>query len=186
MKSGISPRSLGPRARSGAHKGLDYARSDAHKGLDYVARAVAIVLLAASCGCCADLAPGKAVNITAQSGEWDSGDRFCPSVMRDESGYMMFYSGGARAEMSEISTWAPCNIGLAKSKDGVSWTYRNETREPVLYSTPFREGDVLDPDTLAKRFDSVFAVGACAIRDGALYKMWYTGWAGEQEHLGRG
>ena len=141
---------------------------------------VAIGILTANIAISADLAPGKAVSIDAQSGEWDSGSRFFPFVMRDESGYRMYYSAGPRAEMGE-SAWYPWNIGLATSKDGVGWSYRSDVREPVLYSTPFREGDILNPDDMAKRFDSVYAIGPCVIKDGGVFKMWYTGWAGEQE-----
>ena len=144
-------------------------------------RAFAIVSLLAGVAQCAELAPGNAVSIDGQSGEWDSGNRLSPFVMRDGEGCRMYYSAGARAEMGE-SAWYPWNIGLATSKDGVGWSYRGDVREPVLYSTPFREGDILSPDDIAKRFDSVYAIGACVIRDGGQYRMWYTGWAGEQEH----
>lgn len=130
---------------------------------------------------CAELLPGNAVSIDGQSGEWDSGSRSLPFVMRDADGtYRMYYSAGPRAEMGE-SAWYPWNIGLATSKDGVAWSYRTDAREPVLYSTPFREGDILNPDEIAARFDSVSATAACVIKDGSVYKMWYTGWAGEQE-----
>jgi hypothetical protein len=48
------------------------------------------------------------------------------------------------------------------------------------------EGDLLDPVDTAAVFDSAWACGACVIKEGGLYKVWYTGWNGEFVHVGSG
>ena len=144
---------------------------------------VALALVAA-CRLAAAPSPGQAVDITGQSGEWDGGHRMFPFALQDTSidGYKLYYSAGSRYEISD-SAWGQWMIGLATSKDGVSWGYDQSTHLPVVPAMRWLQGDVLNPDDLAKVFDSVYAIGACAIRDGPVYKMWYTGWAGEVDHV---
>jgi predicted GH43/DUF377 family glycosyl hydrolase len=62
-------------------------------------------------------------------GEWDAGQITTPSVVKTDSGYMMYYSainGGA---------WA---IGAAMSEDGVVWTKYDD---PETTDAPFAESD---------------------------------------------
>lgn len=131
-------------------------------------------------------APPAARDVTPVSGEWDSGNRAYPFVMREgaDGPYALYYSGAARAYMND-STWSPWETGRATSSDGVSWS-PGDTRKPVLPARRFLEGDVLNPEDLSGVFDSVYAVGACVLKDDAVYKMWYTGWNGDGEHVGGG
>lgn len=131
-------------------------------------------------------APGAAVDITVQSGEWDSGDRGDPFVIRDgETGpYLLTYSACNRAIVTE-STWGQWMTGRATSPDGASWTPA-ENRQPVLPARKLLEGDVLNPDEMSGVFDSLWAFGACVRKDADMYKMWYTGWNGDTEHAGEG
>ncbi|MDO8587423.1 MAG: hypothetical protein Q7T82_10315 [Armatimonadota bacterium] len=127
--------------------------------------------------------PGdKAASVTYQSGEWDSGNHYYPFVFYDEAAkdYKMFYSASTRAETNE-SMWGQRITGMRVSKDAVSWSPVDNSRQPVLYARKLMQGEILNPDDAAAVFDSVYAIGPCVIKDGPLYKMWYTGWGGETE-----
>jgi hypothetical protein len=67
----------------------------------------------------------------------------------------------------------------------VNWTYP-DNYEQILFARRFLEGDVVNPDEQAKIFDSVFAIDAFVLKDGSVYKCWYTGWNGEIQHEGGG
>ena len=129
----------------------------------------------------------KASGIGLYSGEWDSADHRYPFVMYDEpaGNYKMYYAGSARYWMDE-STWGYRMIGLSTSANGLSWASGGKARQPVLYARKCLQGDVLNPRDMSAVFDSAYAFGACVIRDGDTYRMWYTGWAGDTEHVGDG
>ena len=118
---------------------------------------------------------------------WERSMVSSPFVMYDAGAkeYKMYYTGTAGGNNGE-STWSIWHIGLATSKEGVGFGRVNKRSDPVLWSTKFLEGDILNPADVAKRFDSVWAIGACVIKDGRQYKMWYTGWSGEVEHIAGG
>ena len=128
--------------------------------------------------------PGKAVGIGLYSGEWDSANHFYPFVMFDGANYKMYYTGSSRHQSNE-SAWEQRMIGLAVSKDGSSWSTEGRML-PVLEPHRYMQGDVINPDDAAAEFDSIYATGPCVIKDGDVYKMWYTGWGGEVEHVGGG
>ena len=131
--------------------------------------------------------PGVAVGLAAGTGEWDSGPQYCPFVFYDADAktYRMFYAAGSRAETNE-SMWGFRMIGEKVSKDATSWTPVDASRSPVLFTRKYLQGEILNPYEQAMQFDSVYAISPCVIKDGPLYKMWYTGWGGEVENAGNG
>jgi hypothetical protein len=130
---------------------------------------------------------GKATRIlspTAFPG-WQTHNVAFPSVLQDATGrYRMFYAGSPAARIN-ASTWEQWVTLTATSRDGVSWTFPDDYA-PVLLGHHFREGEVADPAMLAARFDSVSAFGGAALRDGAGYRLWYTGWSGASEPVSPG
>jgi hypothetical protein len=117
---------------------------------------------------------------------WQAWNVAFPCVLRDPrtGQHLMYYSGTSTSRMNE-SIWDDWVIGLVTSKDGLTWQPPDEY-EPVLLARRSLEGDVLDPEELARTFDSVAVFGASVIEDGGVYRMWYTGWNGESEHQGGG
>ena len=106
-----------------------------------------------------------------------------PCVIYDGN-YKMFYSGSGAAYTNE-SVWDQWATGMVSSPDSMTWTFP-DTYEAVLYPHKYGEGGLVDPDEASAEFDSIFAIGACVIKDGSTYKMWYTGWNGNTVHLGQG
>jgi len=128
-----------------------------------------------------------ATKILSPSDSWESRQVCYPCVIYDQAagGYKMFYSGTGGAEANE-SAWSPWATGIATSTDLLTWARKTDDYEPVLYARKFMEGDLVDPDETAAVFDSMFAIGPCVLKDGVTYKMWYTGWNGQSEHIGGG
>ncbi|MDO8683572.1 MAG: hypothetical protein Q7N50_08830 [Armatimonadota bacterium] len=139
--------------------------------------------------CTGSMALGSSYRIISpsESPGWERYNVCYPYAFYDTSAsqYKMYYSGSGTCQINE-SLWDQWMIGLGTSSDGIVWSRNEYDYEPVLYSRKFYEGDLVDPDEQAAIFDSVFAVGACVIKDGSTYKMWYTGWNGESEHIGGG
>jgi sucrose-6-phosphate hydrolase SacC (GH32 family) len=77
-----------------------------------------------------------------------------PSVILDGSTYKMWYTG------TDTTGTGFSQIGYATSLDGITWTKYNGN--PVL-------------DVTASDWDSNRVGGEEVIKDGATYKMWYTG-----------
>jgi hypothetical protein len=118
---------------------------------------------------------------------WQAWNVAFPAVLRDpRSGeYRMYYSGTSTSRMNE-SIWDDWVIGLVTSTDGLTWRPTDDY-EPALLARRSLEGDVLDADDLAATFDSVAVFGASVVvGDDGTYRMWFTGWNGESEHLGEG
>ncbi len=91
--------------------------------------------------------------------EWDNGFLEGPSVIKDESGYKMWYAafdgvfeGGA--------TDGFVNIGYATSSDGINWT--KYAGNPVL--------SVSDSG-----WDSIYVQDPHVIKQGSIYHLWYGG-----------
>ena len=100
------------------------------------------------------------LNIGA-NGEWDDVNVTSPAVIKDSSGYKMYYSG------YDGATW---RIGLATSMDGIQW--QKEPTGPVLSVGDTGTFDVHD----------VFAPSVSF--DGAVYRMWYTGFDSSRFRIG--
>jgi len=86
-------------------------------------------------------------------GAWDGFSVFSPSVIYNNSPYMMWYSGE--------SIYVVDGIGFANSTDGISWT--RYSQNPVLnvgVVGTWDHGRVNDP---------------WVIHENGIYKMWYTG-----------
>src|SRR5688500_9048518 len=96
----------------------------------------------------------------------------------------MYYSGSASEQWSDSSLdqWV---TGFVTSTDTINWEYP-DNYEQVLFARRLMEGNVVDSVDCAAVFDSIFAFGACVLKEGSTYKAWYTGWNGEFQHLGNG
>jgi hypothetical protein len=111
---------------------------------------------------------------------WQAWDVLFPYALKDErSGrYLLYYTGTGVDSLSEAA-WDFWSTGLVTSDDGTRWADMDDYA-PVLAPRPYREGQVVDPEERLARFDSVFAFGAAVIEDSPGYRMWYTGWNGEE------
>lgn len=110
---------------------------------------------------------------------WQARGVFHPFVVFDRlSGeYRMCYTGAGTVQMNDSvsDTWV---TGVVTSKDGLTWSTPKDY-EPVLLARRFLEGDVVDREEQSGVFDSLFAFGACVLKDRRNYRMWYTGWNGD-------
>ncbi len=132
-------------------------------------------------------APGSAVKILSPRTfpGWQAQNVCYPFVITEPGGgYRMFYTGSASEQWND-SVWDQWVTGYVTSTDSINWVFP-ENYEQVLFARKFMEGDLVDPDEQAGIFDSIFATGACVIREGNAYKAWYTGWNGQIEHVGGG
>ena len=132
-------------------------------------------------------APGTAVKILSPSmfPTWQGWHVCYPFVIADSSagGYRMYYSGAGSCQNNDSLSdqWM---TGSVTSPDTTTWT-RPDNYEPILLPRKLYEGDLIDPDDMSAQFDSMFAIGACVIRESSSsYKMWYTGWNGDTEGAG--
>lgn len=134
-------------------------------------------------------APEPATLLKAGDGwsGWERKNLFHPYVVYDSAAgnYKMLFSSMGQAQDNE-SAWDQWAISLATSTDTKNWTRKTDDYEPVLYPRKFYQGEVVDPDETKAVFDSMGVFDQCIIRDGSIYKMWYTGWGGELEHIGGG
>jgi predicted GH43/DUF377 family glycosyl hydrolase len=85
-------------------------------------------------------------------GAWDSSSVALGSVLWNGTSFMMWYRG------SNPTAFVSGAVGLATSKDGVSWT--KNSLNPVLTATAIDQGYIASP---------------YVIRLGLTYNMWYTG-----------
>ncbi|MEX2235304.1 MAG: hypothetical protein WD824_24285 [Cyclobacteriaceae bacterium] len=119
---------------------------------------------------------------------WQAQNVSYPFVLYDDTDkpgdYKMYYAGSSSTQVNE-SLWDQWVTGVVTSADAVSWTYP-DNYEQILFARRFLEGDVVNPDEQATIFDSVFAIDAFVLKDGSVYKCWYTGWNGEIQHEGGG
>lgn len=106
-----------------------------------------------------------------------------PFVLRENSAsYKMYYTGTGTCQLND-SAWDQWMTGMVTSTDSITWKFPQDY-QPVIYARKFLEGEVADPAALSAEFDSLFAYGACVLKDGATYKSWYTGWNGDTEYSG--
>jgi hypothetical protein len=109
-----------------------------------------------------------------------------PFVFYDSTSrhYKMYYAGSSSTQVNE-SLWDQWVTGLVTSSNALNWQYP-DNYEPVLFARKFFEGEVVDPKQEAARFDAIFAIDAFVLKDGPLYKCWYTGWNGDFTHDEKG
>jgi hypothetical protein len=86
-------------------------------------------------------------------GEWDGGQVVKAGVIRDDTGYKMWFDGA--------NVLGEPQIGLATSSDGISWT--KSLNNPVWAGTP-GEWDGDSPEH-----------APFVLKEGPTYKMWYEG-----------
>jgi predicted GH43/DUF377 family glycosyl hydrolase len=117
---------------------------------------------------------------------WQAQHISYPFVLYDQKKqqYKMYYAGSSSTQVNE-SIWDQWLTGVVSSANLIDWTYP-DNYEPVLFAKKYMEGDVINPEEQAKQFDAVYAIDACVIRDGSLYKCWYTGWNGKLNYSGEG
>ena len=96
---------------------------------------------------------GNPVLTPGAEGEWDYNIVYYPHVIRDGTGYKMWYTG-------YDADWV-ARIGYAESPDGVNWT--KHTGNPVL--SLGSEGS----------WDSDWVGEPTVLKDGGIYRMWYRG-----------
>jgi len=114
-----------------------------------------LALVLATTGFSVDTARSvKAVN-------WDGLAVQKPSVLHETSGYKIWYDGIDFAENTQV--------GLAKSKDGLSW--KKAPQNPVLDGEP-------------GAWDGSSEHAPFVMKAGNLYKMWYEGSDGDVRQLG--
>lgn len=106
------------------------------------------VLLLLSTAACyqAEVSSHTALN-PGPPGAWDSGMIHAPSVVRTDTGYLMYYDGTAGADPHQ--DWA---IGVAASPDGVRW--EKYAGNPILSGSSYHDPRIL--------------------RIGNRYVMWYS------------
>ena len=143
-------------------------------------------MLAATVGAAAPTGKAKRILSPRFFPGWQAHNVAFPSVLFDAATgrYRMFYAGSPAGRIN-ASTWDQWVTLTATSRDGLAWTFPNDY-EPILFAHRFREGEVADQGELATRFDSVSAFGGSALREGAGYRLWYTGWSGAHEPVSAG
>ena len=102
------------------------------------------------------------VLVHGPAGTWDERGVRPMSVVRDSTGYKMYYLGFTNASHNAI--------GLATSPDGMTWT--KCPTNPVLDAGP------------RGAWDSVQASLACVCFDGSTYSLYYTGTNGSRVVIG--
>ncbi|MBN2365370.1 MAG: right-handed parallel beta-helix repeat-containing protein [Calditrichaeota bacterium] len=101
-------------------------------------------------------------------GEWDSGFIDVQSVVKTDTGYMMYYSGG----LTPPPGTARYEIGMATSTDGINWSkYDN----PVTVNPPYAESDPVLQPGLAGSWDDDFAWQPSVLKIANHYEMFYLG-----------
>jgi predicted GH43/DUF377 family glycosyl hydrolase len=99
---------------------------------------------------------------TASGSSWDRSYLSSSCVIRDGSEFKMYYTA------SDNSGYY--RIGLATSSDGLSWTRYGSS--PVINVGP------------TGSWDRYYAFYPCVIKDGSMYKMWYSGYGGSYYAIG--
>jgi predicted GH43/DUF377 family glycosyl hydrolase len=107
-----------------------------------------------------DQHPGNPVLEPGAPGSWDDGGGFVLAVVFNGSNYHLWYEG-----LSPDGYWR--GIGHATSPDRVTWT-KDDPANPVL-----------TPGGAPGGWDDVGVSGAAVIWDGAQFRMWYGGVAGD-------
>jgi len=93
------------------------------------------------------------------AGSWDSGWLDTPEIVRDNTGYKLYYYGDTAQQNAAISS----AIGLAYSPDGINWT--REASNPVFIKGTFGDWDGTWVESPTIVWDSI----------SGLYSMWYNG-----------
>lgn len=110
---------------------------------------------------------GRPVLAPSSADAWDGGQVLAPEVLYGDGLFRMWYTGMDRGRHS--SGIGYYRIGLATSRDGITWTRANGGK-PVLDVGP------------AGAVDSVQAATPSVLRIGDRYRMWYAAWSPEGNH----
>jgi predicted GH43/DUF377 family glycosyl hydrolase len=104
---------------------------------------------------------GNPVISTGDPGSWDSVLMYVDTVMQDNDGLKLYYTG-----MDAVTQ----GIGLATSVDGRFWS--KSGANPVLRPGP------------SGSWDDKYVGGGSVLKDGTTYRMWYHGYDGTHWRLG--
>lgn len=117
---------------------------------------------------------------------WQAQHVASPFVFYDSAAghYKMYYSGSSSTQVNE-SLWDQWVTGMVTSTNMLSWNYP-DTYEPVLFARKLMEGEVISFHGGKNRFDAIAAVDVHILKEGPLYKAWYTGWDGSFMNKGDG
>ncbi|MCH8836981.1 MAG: hypothetical protein IIA60_04155, partial [Candidatus Marinimicrobia bacterium] len=108
-------------------------------------------------------------------GDWDSDFVFPGTVIKEDGGYKLWYSGNRETAFPGIP-----QIGLATSTDGLQWVKHDD---PSTTAAPFAESDpVLEVSSAA--WDSRRVWGPAVLPTATGYEMWYTGSGGTDQLVG--
>jgi predicted GH43/DUF377 family glycosyl hydrolase len=104
---------------------------------------------------------------SGRRGEWDSGFIYLGSVLKmDDGSYVMYYSGGP-----DVLTETKFYIGLATSKDGITWTKYNN---PVTTQHPFAESDPVMMTGKPGDWDSELVLSCVVLKYPGGFGMYYS------------
>jgi hypothetical protein len=150
------------------------------------ARSLVAFLAAVPLAAGADLAGGAREILAPRFfPSWQAFDVCFPFVFQDaRSGeYRLYYTGTGDDQLSE-ATWDRWATGLVTSTDLRLWE-GPEDYLPVLAPPALREGELTEGVRRAD-FDAMAAFGVSVVDDGGSYRMYYTGWAGDDRARGGG
>lgn len=115
---------------------------------------------------------------TGSSGEWDEAFITPNAVLKVDSGYIMYYSGGTGFPFPPSDH---AMVGLAFSSDGITWTKYND---PLTTNPPYTESDPVLTLGSAGSYDSGLAWESDVLKTPNGFEMFYTGdpdsWTGER------
>ena len=106
----------------------------------------------------------SAVLLAGGPGSWDEGGVGEPTVVRDSSGYWMWYAG-------VDSTGGNASIGLATSPDGVTWA--KSLSNPILIPKA------------GEWFSAGLGAPAAAVLSDGRFILWFSGSDGQTTRIGR-
>lgn len=104
------------------------------------------------------------------TGSWDAAAVFSPKIIKEGNLYKMWYTGNDASNNNRI--------GYATSSDGINWV-----KYPINNcSGTTGNGCVLNISS--GKFDSNLAYSPDVVKEGNIYKMWYTGYNGVDYNIG--
>jgi len=100
-------------------------------------------------------------------GEWDAGCAEAQSVIKVDSGYMMFYYAVAQLPIEEGGS-----VGMAFSTDGTNW---EKYDDPSTEDPPYAESDPVLVPGEPGTWDDVTILGCGVVKTWIGFEMFYTG-----------
>jgi len=102
------------------------------------------------------------------AGEWDAGCVDPNSIIKVDSGYLMFYFG-----IMSLPINANGSVGMAFSTDGINW---EKYDDPATTTPPYAESDPVLIPGVGGSWDDLTTAGCCVIKTfGGSLEMFYAG-----------